>query len=231
VEEVWIRAYEGCFSNVDQYIKDIISLEDSGSHGHAFALTIIAQEEISKALCYFLIGLLRETKEGKPFSEKLLSKIHASHLLKIMLGNMTVQIGKAIKKGVSKAQKELDALKQRARAGESVERLTREALYRYALPQIKQIHKGDYLAEMSETSEKLQMLKEKGSYVDVSAKKVSTPLEIKKEEMIKELEKLKENYHVAKWLIQFVSKYPEQFVPVVVPQAIEIMEEMSEINI
>lgn len=211
MEEVWIRAYKGCLENVNQYVKDAIILKDRRSYGHAFALAVIGQEELSKSLVYFLIGLLQEAGK-KELSEKLRKELHSlgAHERKIELGLLTPLMGKAIRESTHEVEKELPSLKIRKRAGESAEELTREVLNHYALPKIEQIaEKGEHAKRRSRTGQKL---KKKGLYVDVSSdgKVVTGPFEITEKEVGEELDRLKENRRVAGEYIQQVLKYPQQ---------------------
>lgn len=56
-------AVDACKWNIEQYIKDIKLLLDSESYGHAYALSVICLEEISKLYIFFDVSTGQISKE------------------------------------------------------------------------------------------------------------------------------------------------------------------------
>jgi len=209
LEEVWVHAYKKCLENADQYAKDATTLKESGSYGHALALAMIGQEEASKALFYFIIGVLKEAKEEE-LSEKLLKEISSpgAHEKKLELGILAPPIEKVIDIGVYGVKMALPGLQNRARRGESPEKLTREGLAHYAVPGIKLLEELRRPAKRK--SGKIQKLKKRGLYVDVSKdrKVVQGPFDIMEKDVTEELDRLNEIRRIADEYIKFVMRFP-----------------------
>jgi AbiV family abortive infection protein len=51
-EKLLKKAVQSCLNNVEQYFKDAHLLVENGSYGHAFAFTVLGEEELSKAYIY-----------------------------------------------------------------------------------------------------------------------------------------------------------------------------------
>jgi AbiV family abortive infection protein len=51
-ERLLKKAVQSCVNNVEQYFKDAHLLLENGSYGHAFAFTVLGEEELSKAYIY-----------------------------------------------------------------------------------------------------------------------------------------------------------------------------------
>jgi AbiV family abortive infection protein len=209
LEEVWVHAYKKCLENADQYAKDAITLKENGSYGHALALAMIGQEEASKAFFYFVIGVLKEAKEEE-LSEKWLKEIRSpgAHEKKLELGILALPMEKVIDIGVYGAKMGLPGLQNRARRGESLEKLTREGLERYAVPGIKLLEELKRPAKRK--SGKIQKLKKRGLYVDVSKdrKVVHGPFDIMEKDVTEELDRLNEIRRIADGYIKFVMSFP-----------------------
>lgn len=53
-EKLLKKAVQSCLHNVEQYFKDAHLLVENGSYGHAFAFTVLGEEELSKAYIYHM---------------------------------------------------------------------------------------------------------------------------------------------------------------------------------
>ena len=53
-EKLLKEAVKSCLDNVEQYLKDARMLIENESYGHAFALTVLGEEELSKAFIYYM---------------------------------------------------------------------------------------------------------------------------------------------------------------------------------
>jgi AbiV family abortive infection protein len=53
-EKLLKEAVQACLSNAEQYLKDAEILFENGSYGHSFALTVLGEEELSKAYIYHM---------------------------------------------------------------------------------------------------------------------------------------------------------------------------------
>jgi AbiV family abortive infection protein len=47
------KSVQLCLDNVEQYIMDAQFLVENGSYGHAFALAVLGEEELSKSFIYY----------------------------------------------------------------------------------------------------------------------------------------------------------------------------------
>ena len=75
------KAVQSCLNNAEQYFKDAHLLVENGSYGHAFAFTVLGEEELAKAYIY------HECSEGllpEPIAKQM-GKNRGSHIRKQLL--------------------------------------------------------------------------------------------------------------------------------------------------
>jgi len=207
-EILWQVMEEG-MKNVNQYIKDINLLIESGSYGHAFSLAVIAKEETIKVFSNFWVWSIWDLGQAKWRSNKWVSLLPKSHEVKIVIRDLVMEAVRKvkIKKVGDKTTVEIENNGKKLEIrGKARSRDIEEFLNVIVKPLVEKA--VSRLIEGFKLAKKTQKLKEKGLYVDFKDGKISTPLSITQEKAIKQFEELKEDYNSLKEVINKHMSFP-----------------------
>jgi len=168
-----------CLKNVDQYIKDIETLIDIESYGHAYALSVLAAEELAKGLSYSWGG-------PSDLKEDILKGITGgrnAHFHKIAHFTFVSKLAE-----LSYLMKEEDM----------------SPIESFLKVFINEISKSNYVENTTKEIKKINKKKMRGFYVDIEKKKIHSPTEFKKEDVMESLSTLKRNYELVIELLKFM---------------------------
>ena len=187
LEKLLKEAAKLCLDNVEQYHKDAELLVKSKSYGHAFALAVLSEEELVKALMYhmFSAGILPR------HYELYLRKRLDSHLYKQAMAfgrtisNRLVELFHSIRKSVGR----------QADNGFEKRGITPKQMFEKMTPELVGKIRNDL-----ERFSTLQDDKEKAMYVDFDfdRKELSSPNSLKKEEVEEYLHQAKSRFDFLK---------------------------------
>jgi AbiV family abortive infection protein len=180
------EAFEHCKWNIEQYIKDIKLLMEKGSYGHAYALSVICQEELEKLWTYYFVSIGAITKES--YENKFQTPL-SDHIYKLkgqLLSRKNRQIAEEV---FLKLKKERDLLSddEILKLLEKIPRL----LLKY--------YDANFLAE------NIQFRKEKALYVDVRDGKVIGPKDIGKGDVEQMLLTIRNEYDGIVKTVEFIN--------------------------
>jgi AbiV family abortive infection protein len=175
---LYLRARDACIENVLQYIKDAKKLIEAESYAHAYALSIIGQEELGKAFAYHTVGI-----HGIPTDV-------ADKYIKMHTRNVKDQkTREKVKAHIIKLQQYRFLLKLSELQG-AIEKKTfvsasarAEAVFSEYLEGIKALEKGDQkelkkqIDKLVEREEEINELKMDALYVDMTDQTIKTPLD------------------------------------------------------
>lgn len=197
--------YEGCLKNVDQYIKDVRTLIDKKSYGHALGMAILAKEELAKAVGYFFISLgVIDASDNA--GKKFLKILHSAHKIKIgvahlllfvpeMISKIKDRVGEVVKKQVKYTRKR----------EELIRRVSEDLLYSSIAPPVFKM-----VDERKRKWEEIQKLKLEGFYVGIDNAAVITPDKITEEETTAQLDELERNRKVVSEMPVWLNQMPPQ---------------------
>ena len=196
-EKLLKEAVQLCLDNVEQYIKDAQLLVENGSYGHAFALAVLGEEELSKAFIYHMCseGFLPED------IAKRVGRTRDSHVRKQALaGTLTLTykivelLQSIVKSSWEQAPKDLKKRREivHEKLKETVDSMRR--------------NKGKLKQRMFEFFERIATLeedKESGLYVDVDITEgtLSSPKSLEKDKVEKHLAQVKRMFEFTKPLL------------------------------
>lgn len=196
-EKLLKEAVQLCLDNVEQYIKDAQLLVENGSYGHAFALAVLSEEELSKAYIYHACseGLLPED------IVKRVGRTRESHIRKqaiagaFTLSYKFVEFMQSIVKS-SWEQAGPDLKKRRQIVHEKL----KETMDNIRKNKDKLRHR---IFEFMERVATLEKDKQKGLYVDVDIAQVvlHSPKLLKKDQVEKHLGQVKELFEFSRPLL------------------------------
>lgn len=187
------EAVQLCLDNVEQYIKDAQLLVENGSYGHAFALTVLGEEELSKAYIYYTCseGLLPEN------FVKRVGRTRESHIRKqaiVATLTMTYKIVELMK-GIVKSSWE--------QAGGDLEKRGKIARKKLKAT-VENLRKNkDNFYKFLERFATLEEDKEMGLYVDVNIAQgvLSSPKSLEKDKVEKHLAQVKKLFEFTRPLL------------------------------
>lgn len=188
------EAVKECLDNVEQFIKDADVLIINSSYGHAFALTVLAEEELVKAfICHIcaegILPLSYELWWRKRFTNHLIKQACAFGLA---LSCRLVELVQSIRKLIEE------------QVGEDFEKrryLARQKLKEFGDNIRKQaISKRGEMYQFVQQFKTLQRDKEKGFYVDINFEDetLSSPKSVKKDEVVSYLNQVKSRLEFVK---------------------------------
>lgn len=199
--------YEGCLKNVDQYIKDVRTLIDNKSYGHAFGMAILGREELAKAVGYFFISLGvidANDKAGKKF----LRLLHSEHEIKIGVAHLLLFVPEMISKLEDQVR---EIVKKRAKyvinREERTRRSSRDLLHSSIVALVNKTE--DELAPEKRRIE-IQRSKLRGFYVGIENGTVITPDKITEEQATAQLVELGRNRGVVNEMPARLTRMPPQ---------------------
>lgn len=196
-EKLVKEAVKLCMDNAEQYHKDAELLIDNRSYGHAFALAVLGEEELAKAMMYRLCseGLLPEHYElylRKRLDKHLHKQAWAGSLGLVYIITELIQ---SIRKSIEE-QAEEDFGKRK--------KIVKQKL-KEAADDIREqgISKRGEMYELLERFATLQEDKNKGLYVDFDfeKKELTSPKSLKKDEVEKYLSQVKSRFEFVKPLL------------------------------
>lgn len=191
-KKVLKRAVKLCLENAEQYIKDAELLIKNESYGHAFALTVLAEEEAAKVWIYYLCvqGILGVHGDWTKDILKHRIKQSFAFMLTLMykVGDLIYEIQESVEKMAeanSKKAKEIVLKKMR----NFQERMVKSVTYQ----------RGEFY-ESLKWFKGMQREKEKALYVDVNIerKRLSSPKTFNKSEVRKYLSQVEKRLEMTK---------------------------------
>ena len=187
-----------CLDNTEQYIKDAEALVRISSFGHAFALAVLAEEEIAKAyLCYVHA---ESGSEIKGRWRKILTNHRAKQALQHVL-----TFGFKMRFTVFDV---LDSVKGEIERGDVTENQAKDRAFRRLIEYPRRIMEegspeSEEWDECLRWFETMQKDKEKALYVDINFEKgeVSSPKYMAKGEVQKYLSQVRERFEMTRFIL------------------------------
>lgn len=210
-----------------------------GSFGHAFGFSVIAIEEVSKALFYLFdsyISMDLGIPTPKEFTSmridykwegrnpvyihelKLVLQKAVHHVEEIKSGSITSLRGEEINRIVD------DRVKLGGSQEEIVSDVTETILEKYFATHNERIEETMRI----EDAELLQKKKEVGLYVDIKGDQVTSPKDIGEEETIEQLRMLSEYLQDIKEIERIIQQMPPELAPIALEKAREVSMKYSE---
>jgi len=191
-EKILREAVKLCLDNAEQYIKDAEILVKNLSYGHAFALSVLAEEEVAKAWMYYLCveGVLGVHGDWRKDVLKHRVKQSLAFMLTLIykVGELIYEIQESVEKMAeanSKKAKEIVLKKMENFQEQMVESVTYQ--------------RGEF-HESLKWFKRMQEEKEKALYVDVDIerKRLSSPEMFNKSEVRKYLSQVEKRLEMTK---------------------------------
>lgn len=193
-EKLLKKAVQSCLNNVEQYLKDARLLIENESYGHAFALTVLGEEELSKAFIYYMCseGLVSEN-----FTKRV-GRRSKSHRRKQGIAAalfFTFEIVQFFKKIVDSSREEGE--RDPRKSIEIVNKKLQDAM------DYMEKNKDEMKIRMDQFFERFATLeedKEKGLYVDVKIEQgvFSSPESLEKDMVEEHLAKVRKQFQFVK---------------------------------
>jgi len=191
-EKILTEAVKLCLDNAEQYIKDAEVLVKNSSYGHAFALSVLAEEETAKAWMYYLCvqGILGVHGDWRKDIRKHRFKQKLAFMLTLMykVGELIYEIQESVEKMAeanSNKAKEIVLKKMK----NFQERMVKSVTYQ----------RGEF-HESLKWFKGMQEEKEKALYVDlnIERKRLSSPKMFNKSEVRKYLSQVEKRLEMTK---------------------------------
>jgi AbiV family abortive infection protein len=181
-----------CISNAEQLIDDARTLSIKGSHGHALALSILAREEIMKALAFFCmrIGLIGTSREAL----RELREHKIKHMLEKNYVFLSMTLGNLLE-GIVLAGKDMEARRKHFDNWET--RMKNTGIE--GTPESRQMQ------EAIDEAESLDALKQKGLYIDWYPGTLSLPQDVQEKETSKSIQKARDRLDAVKTLQELMN--------------------------
>jgi len=197
-EKVLKEAVTLCLDNAEQYIKDAEALVKISSYGHAFALAVLAEEELAKAyVCYIHAesGLEIKGRWRRSLTEhRAKQAIQAGFAFWYKLASTMLDI--------------IDSVRREVEQGDISENQAKDRLWRRMAEYPKRMEE-EGSPESIEWDEYLKWFKtmredkERGLYVDIDFKRgrLSSPRSLTIDEVKKYLSQIKERFEITKFIV------------------------------
>lgn len=192
-EKLLKEAVQLCLDNVEQYIKDAQLLVENGSHGHAFALAVLSEEELSKAFIYYMCS-----EELLPNDlVKRVGRTRGSHMRKQGIALTLILVSKVSEIMQSIVKSSLE------QAGENTEK-RKQIAYKKLKEIMDNMKKHKDIFDFLEQDPTFQEDKEKGLYVDVNIEQgiLTSPKSLEKDKAEKQLAQIKKIFELTKPLLK-----------------------------
>ena len=194
-EKLLKNAVQSCLGNVEQYLKDARMLIENESYGHAFALTVLGEEELSKAYIYYMCS---EGWVPESFIKRVGRRANSHRRKQVIAATLsfTLEIIQFFKNIVDSSKEEGDLRKTIEIANKKL----KEAM------DYMEKNKDEMKSRMDQFLERFATLeedKEKGLYVDVIIKEgaFTSPKSLEKDMVEEHLAQVRKQFQFVKPLL------------------------------
>lgn len=223
-EKLLKEAVKSCLDNVEQYLKDARMLIENRSYGHAFALTVLGEEELSKAFIYCMCS---EGWVPESFIKRVGKRANSHRRKQVIAATLffTLEIIQFFKNIVDLSKKEGEG--DLRKSIEIANKKLKEAM------DYMQKNKDEMKSRMDQFFERFATLeedKEKGLYVDVKIEGVFTSPESLEKGMVEEhLAQVRKQFQFVKPLLMMTFSPSEKKQAKALIKESEFLQEFLEV--